>query len=1064
MALMMAGHDRFYQPPRSLRRAALDVTEPTDLQRRIAAGQVSAWDMLRMEEDWATSTLDSVLASLASEGRDALGCTDCQDTGFYGIPSVDNPDLLVGMVKRGGEGDGEYSTLTADGTWKAWEDPTNLALEVLSLELAEDLADAIVTGADGLLRKFTVPVAFLPPAAVVSAAKIKDIDDSASSYLAIVDDDDPGAVLAFGRNTPDGDLERYVDGAWEPWGAVDSDLQVVPVPEAQFQALVADAPLTVSPDPRAEKLRRYWSTGEGAAKIRWNTPGDWKRCVRHLAKFMGDRAKGYCFTGDTEFVTRDGVMNFRDACDTTQFVLTQERPREGTYSTPIRADGYWVQAPIRSFGEQPVLSVTLQRGGITKTIRATPEHRWIASPNSRNVRRFDAATVLTRDLQPGMALAALSAQQPTLPVHLPPDAICAGAVFGDGSRAGRAATRIDLYQAKRELTDLFVPFASSVSVGKTMTSTEHLADRIYGLPAEWKDAPGLDRSDHWLAGWLAGYIATDGSVGTRGTVTLSSARPEHLRLVRDICVRLGIMTSEVRSTLRSGGYESVSTLCHRVNLYSHTVPAEILVRSDHRRRFHRPTRSGGRWTVVSVQDLGEREEVFCATVPETESFVLTDEIWSLNCQNLHKRNDRVWTGDRRNPGGNGHRGRGFHASLAAAIDSGQWTGEPERTTPMPGAITDGIYTEVDEENTAILRTLTAGGFPVAPPDEWFQDPKLTGPTPLTVDDDGRVYGHIATFDVTHIGMAGKVHAPKSRSGYAFFRTGQMVTASGAKVPVGQLTLAGGHAPLHAGIDATVKHYDDTGSAVADLTAGEDKYGVWVAGGLRPDVTPTQIRALRASAPSGDWRPINGGLELVAICQVNVPGFPVARALRAGGEIVALVAAGAAPLYKRRLALTADALVLERLDRLEQQVFPEAGDATPQEDPETPTPEPAPEPEPVPEPEAESEPPVQAAAPEIDRDALRTEVSAIRRDILRRSVHSVTAATAAPAKPGKGERPGIGGFPINNEEDLKNAIHAYGRAKPEDRARTRQHIITRAKALGLSNLIPIQWRGPAKSGA
>lgn len=44
----------------------------------------------------------------------------------------------------------------------------------------------------------------------------------------------------------------------------------------------------------AEKLRRYWSTGQGAAKIRWNTPGDWTRCTRQLHKYLGPRAKGYC--------------------------------------------------------------------------------------------------------------------------------------------------------------------------------------------------------------------------------------------------------------------------------------------------------------------------------------------------------------------------------------------------------------------------------------------------------------------------------------------------------------------------------------------------------------------------------------------------------------------------------------------------------------------------------------------------------------------------------------------------------------------------------------------------
>ena len=44
----------------------------------------------------------------------------------------------------------------------------------------------------------------------------------------------------------------------------------------------------------AEDLRDYWVHGEGAAKIRWGTPGDWSRCVRHLSKYMGPRAKGYC--------------------------------------------------------------------------------------------------------------------------------------------------------------------------------------------------------------------------------------------------------------------------------------------------------------------------------------------------------------------------------------------------------------------------------------------------------------------------------------------------------------------------------------------------------------------------------------------------------------------------------------------------------------------------------------------------------------------------------------------------------------------------------------------------
>lgn len=213
---------------------------------------------------------------------------------------------------------------------------------------------------------------------------------------------------------------------------------------------------------------------------------------------------------------------------------------------------------------------------------------------------------------------------------------------------------------------------------------------------------------------------------------------------------------------------------------------------------------------------------------------------------------------------------------------------------------DGVYEEIlPEDEEAQLASIAASAAPMVPPKDWFKDPKLSTPTPLTIDDDGRVYGHVAAWHVDHIGLPRATKPPRSKSNYAYFRTGQLRVEDGTDVQVGQLTLAGGHASLHASAREAAKHYDDTASAIADVTAGEDSYGIWVAGSLRPDATPMQVRALRASAPSGDWRPMNGTLELVAVCQVNVPGFPIARTMVAGGQIQALVAAGASPLAEIR---------------------------------------------------------------------------------------------------------------------------------------------------------------------
>lgn len=43
----------------------------------------------------------------------------------------------------------------------------------------------------------------------------------------------------------------------------------------------------------AQRLRRYWERGAGAAKVRWGTGGDFSRCVAHLSKYVRD-PKGYC--------------------------------------------------------------------------------------------------------------------------------------------------------------------------------------------------------------------------------------------------------------------------------------------------------------------------------------------------------------------------------------------------------------------------------------------------------------------------------------------------------------------------------------------------------------------------------------------------------------------------------------------------------------------------------------------------------------------------------------------------------------------------------------------------
>lgn len=180
----------------------------------------------------------------------------------------------------------------------------------------------------------------------------------------------------------------------------------------------------------------------------------------------------------------------------------------------------------------------------------------------------------------------------------------------------------------------------------------------------------------------------------------------------------------------------------------------------------------------------------------------------------------------------------------------------------------------------------------APPADWFADPKFTGPSGLVVTDDGRVSGHLATWGTCHTGFAGQcITAPHSATGYAMFRTGEVVCAGGERVSTGRLTVGTGHASTKLeGWRPAADHYDNTGTAVADVASGEDRFGIWIAGSVRPSATDEQVRTLRASPLSGDWRRIGSSMELVAALAVNSGGFPVPRARVASGVPMALVAA------------------------------------------------------------------------------------------------------------------------------------------------------------------------------
>lgn len=208
-------------------------------------------------------------------------------------------------------------------------------------------------------------------------------------------------------------------------------------------------------------------------------------------------------------------------------------------------------------------------------------------------------------------------------------------------------------------------------------------------------------------------------------------------------------------------------------------------------------------------------------------------------------------------------------------------------------------TEADEEcgcgdeNVGVYGdSVEAAVGPVYPPAEAFRHDfsNTNSVQPFTVTAAGRASGLLWMWNKCHAGIVNEcVMAPRSATDYAYFHNGQVLTADGKMVRVGKITMGTGHAGPNMKWIPAADHYDNTGTVAAVGRITETAKGGWFDGVLVSSVSDEQAQELRRSPISGDWRRVNGHLELVAALAVNTPGFPIVASIN--GEPQSLVAAG-----------------------------------------------------------------------------------------------------------------------------------------------------------------------------
>jgi hypothetical protein len=340
-----------------------------------------------------------------------------------------------------------------------------------------------------------------------------------------------------------------------------------------------------------------------------------------------------CFSADTNILTNRGVRPIGELVGTTVKVMTR--------------GGCWTDAPISSFGEQRLWKIVVQHGKRKKDIYATGNHRWLLQSSkgedgayavrppkgiSRKLSKWEIEAQ-TVDLCPGDRLVVQRPDQQRgnlFDIDMSAFGVARGIIFGDGcspnsKRGVKAAAGVGLYGDKSDELIKWFPL-STVTTG---SSGEFV---VRGLPRYWKQLPDFDDHSGYILGWLAGYFAVDGSMGST-QCSIKSSKKEHIEFVRDCFVRLGVSCSPIKDMsgerggglVRKGHYEY-----YGLSFKTSDLPEYFFIRPSHRIQYastclERP------WTVVSIEKTDRIETVYCATVDKFHCFVLEDNILTGNC-------------------------------------------------------------------------------------------------------------------------------------------------------------------------------------------------------------------------------------------------------------------------------------------------------------------------------------------------------------------------------------------------------------------------------------------------
>ena len=325
----------------------------------------------------------------------------------------------------------------------------------------------------------------------------------------------------------------------------------------------------------------------------------------------------HCFSGETKVITYEyGAIEMSSV--------------QGLPVHILNGNGKWEEVVFNSYGQQPLMKITLSANTKQKIIYATPEHEWIIKGYNKKYQ--------TQDLKVGMHLQKIIPTKLSNSVKLDPKGIVHGFCYGDGINYGHNVNGVWYHrcyfynESDLELKPYFKEIGAKFLQGFAGNNREYQY-ALFHVDRNFKEVPSITDSTEYLLGFLAGYFVADGNC-FNNKLTIYSHRYKDLYKIQQICTRLGIVSTEIGvSNIKAGQRGCVvvkkDTHGYTLRLVRNTIPDNFFITNKGRSSVQKFTGRNS-YKVISVERTDRFENVYCCQT-STHSFALEHFILTGNC-------------------------------------------------------------------------------------------------------------------------------------------------------------------------------------------------------------------------------------------------------------------------------------------------------------------------------------------------------------------------------------------------------------------------------------------------